>query len=321
MVKGLLSERYREAVYPFEKEFKLLDNMSLPNFMCIGAAKSGTTTLFDILKQHSNIYFPSFKEPHFFDIPSNYSNGITWYEKTYFKKSEGVKIVADFTPSYLYEKEAAQRIFNEIGKEVKFVIILRNPVDRAFSHYLHTKGDRYDRLSFKEALIAENQRLEEANHSGDYLSKLRFSYVNQGLYSQMIEEYLKFFPKENFLIINFEEEFVARRSDVIKKILLFLGVENQKMNTDIMSNRASEARFIWLKDIMRKPFWWKVVLKKMIPSLKIRQIVINRIQRANNISLSRKKLSDSDRKEIYNKFFREDVNRLESLLNRKMNWD
>ena len=58
--------------------------MSLPNFMCLGAAKSGTTTLYDILSQHSEIYIPSFKEPHFFDIPENYNNGIEWYEKNYF---------------------------------------------------------------------------------------------------------------------------------------------------------------------------------------------------------------------------------------------
>ena len=59
--------------------------MSLPNFMCIGAAKSGTTTLYDILKQHPEIFIPAFKEPHFFDIPENYNNGIEWYEKNYFR--------------------------------------------------------------------------------------------------------------------------------------------------------------------------------------------------------------------------------------------
>ena len=60
--------------------------MSLPNFMCIGAAKSGTTSLYDILKQHSDIFVPSFKEPHFFDIPSAYKNGISWYAEGKSKK-------------------------------------------------------------------------------------------------------------------------------------------------------------------------------------------------------------------------------------------
>ena len=69
--------------------------MSLPNFMCLGAAKSGTTSLYDILRQHADIYIPSFKEPHFFDIPENFSNGLEWYEKVYFKNADK-KIIADF---------------------------------------------------------------------------------------------------------------------------------------------------------------------------------------------------------------------------------
>jgi len=60
--------------------------MSLPNFMCIGAAKSGTTSLYDILRQHSDVYVPAFKEPHFFDIPDNYIKGLEWYSEEYYNK-------------------------------------------------------------------------------------------------------------------------------------------------------------------------------------------------------------------------------------------
>ena len=56
----------------------------LPNFMCIGASKSGTTSLYDILKQHSQIFIPYSKEPHFFDMPKVYSNGLEWYKNTYY---------------------------------------------------------------------------------------------------------------------------------------------------------------------------------------------------------------------------------------------
>ena len=101
--------------------------MSLPNFMCLGAAKSGTTTLFDVLRQHPDVYIPAFKEPHFFDIPENYNNGIEWYERNYFRKADK-RIIADFTPSYFFEKETPKRIFKGIGSEIKFVVLLRNPV-------------------------------------------------------------------------------------------------------------------------------------------------------------------------------------------------
>ena len=59
--------------------------MSLPNYLFIGAAKSATTTFFDILKKHEDIFVPKFKEPHFFNIDENYFKGLDWYKKTYFK--------------------------------------------------------------------------------------------------------------------------------------------------------------------------------------------------------------------------------------------
>ena len=159
--------------------------MSLPNFMCLGAAKSGTTTLFDVLRQHPDVYIPAFKEPHFFDIPENYNNGIEWYEKNYFSKADK-RIIADFTPSYFFEKETPKRIFKGIGSEIKFVVLLRNPVDRAYSHYLHSVRDDYENLSFKESLKQENARLDRHEKNGDYLSYLRNSYFHQGLYGDML---------------------------------------------------------------------------------------------------------------------------------------
>ena len=175
--------------------------MSLPNFMCLGAAKSGTTTLFDVLRQHPDVYIPAFKEPHFFDIPENYKNGIEWYEKNYFRKADK-RIIADFTPSYFFEKEAPKRIFKDIGPEIKFVVLLRNPIDRAYSHYLHSVRDDHENLSFEESLKQENDRLDRYEKNGDYLSYLRNSYFHQGLYGDMLERYLEYFTLDNFLFIN-----------------------------------------------------------------------------------------------------------------------
>ena len=164
--------------------------MSLPNFMCLGAAKSGTTTLYDILRQHPDVYIPSFKEPHFFDIPENYKNGINWYGKNYFKNAN-TKVVADFTPSYFFDKEAPKRIFESLGGKVKFVVILRYPVDRAYSHYLHSIRDKHENLSFIDSLISEKERLQTFEKEGDYLSYLRNSYSLQGQYGDMLERYLE----------------------------------------------------------------------------------------------------------------------------------
>ena len=295
--------------------------MSLPNFMCIGAAKSGTTSLYDILRQHSDVFIPSFKEPHFFDIPSVYKNGISWYKKTYFSSVKKEKCIGDFTPTYLYEGDAPKRIFNDLGRDVKFIVILRNPVDRAYSHYLHSKRDCYELLNFEEALDKEKERLDNAISVDDYLSKLRFSYIKQGLYAEMLKEYFKYFPRENFLILNFEKEFVEKRNETIDKVLLFLGVHSEKINVNLRSNTASKARFVWLKNIMNTPAWWKVILKKVLPSVKFRRILRNRIQRANNVDFSFDKISSFKKHNLYSRYFKKDVLVLEKLLNRKMDWD
>ena len=291
--------------------------MSLPNFMCIGAAKSGTTSLYDILRQHSKVFIPSFKEPHFFDIPSVYQHGIEWYQKTYFKDLKNEICIGDFSPTYLFDEYAAQRIWNDLGPKMKFIIILRNPVDRAYSHYLHSKRDEHEDFSFKDALSLEEKRVNK----NDYLAYLRLSYIGQGMYFEMLQRYFKLFPRDNFLIINFEQEFVIQRDNTINKILDFLALDNEGINVNISSNKASKARSIWLKRLMKKTGWWRIIIKNSIPSLKIRQIIKNRIQRANTIIHTPPKLDDSEKKEIYNTYFKNDVKDLEKLLNKKMYWD
>jgi hypothetical protein len=293
--------------------------MSLPNFMCLGAAKSGTTTLYDILRQHPAVYIPSFKEPHFFDIPENYKNGINWYEKNYFKNAN-TKVVADFTPSYFFDKEAPKRIFESLGGKVKFVVILRNPVDRAYSHYLHSKRDDHEDLEFKEALKNESLRLKKYEENGDYLSYLRQSYVSQGLYSDMLDRYLSYFSLDNFLFIQFEEEFIKHREETIIKILNFLEIENFDLKIDIKSNPASKEKSKTLKRIMKKRGWWRKILKFLVPSIQLRQIIRNKIQRANIIEIKVDKLSDKLKREIYRNYFSEQIDSFSKTSNKKISW-
>ena len=291
--------------------------MSLPNFMCIGAAKSGTTSLYDILRQHSEIYLPSFKEPHFFDIPSVYNNGLDWYKEMYFSKVKEEFCIGDFTPTYFFEKQAAKRIYDNLGEHVKFIIILRDPVDRAYSHYLHSKRDLHEDLTFIEALEKESERMSQ----GDYLSRLRFSYVLQGMYFHMLEEYLKFFKKENFLILSFEDEFIAKREETINRIFSFLELDYQFLNININSNRASQPRFRFMKKIMKDHGLIRNIIKQLVPSLITRQIIKNTIQKLNLKPYSPLPLSIENKKIIFDKYFKEDIFKLEKLIGKKMNWD
>ena len=294
--------------------------MSLPNFMCLGAAKSGTTTLFDVLRQHPDVYMPAFKEPHFFDIPENYNNGIEWYERNYFRKADK-RIIADFTPSYFFEKEAPKRIFKDIGSKIKFVVLLRNPVDRAYSHYLHSVRDDHENLSFEESLKQENERLDWCEKNGDYLSYLRSSYFNQGLYGDMLERYLEYFTLDNFLFINFEEEFLHERKATIQKILEFLSIEvEEELQTNLRSNPASKEKFKFLKKLMKKRGWWRKVLKFLIPSVQVRQIIKNRIQRANIKEYKIEELSEELKSKLYNTYFKENMRKFEQLTNKTLTW-
>ena len=294
--------------------------MSLPNFMCIGAAKSGTTTLYDILKQHPEIFIPAFKEPHFFDIPENYNNGIDWYEKNYFRNINK-KIIADFTPSYFFEKETPKRIFKDLGTQIKFVVLLRNPVDRAYSHYLHSVRDEHENLSFEDSLKQENERLESYEKKGDYLSYLRNSYFHQGLYGDMLERYLEYFTLDNFLFIHFENEFMIDRKKIMDKLLIFIGLETEiNLNLDLRSNPASKERFKFLKKLMKKKGWWRKILKFMVPSMQIRQIIRNKVQRANLKEFQKEKLSEKLKTDLYNEYFKADIIKFEKLTNKKLNW-
>jgi hypothetical protein len=294
--------------------------MSLPNFMCIGAAKSGTTTLYDILKQHPEIFIPRFKEPHFFDIPENYKNGIKWYEKSYFSKANK-KIIADFTPSYLFDPHSPERIYKQLGKNIKFLVILRNPVDRAYSHYLHSLRDEYEYLDFISVLKIEKERLDKYAKESDYLSYLQHSYFHQGLYGEMVARYLKFFSLKQFLFIHFEEDLLRNKKQTIIKILDFLEVDSKaSLKIDFKSNPASKSRSKKFKKIMQKTGWWRVLLKALIPSLKIRQIIKNKLQRLNNRKFTPKSIQREIRAGIYKYYFSEDIKRLEKIISRKMNW-
>ena len=295
--------------------------MNLPNFMCIGAAKSGTTTLYDIIKQHPDVYVSPYKEPHFFDNINLFENGIDWYNKTFFSDVKNEKCIFDFTPSYLFNENAPKRIFNLLGKKMKFIIILRNPVDRAYSHYLHSVRDENEDLSFQTAINEEKKRILSYRKENKYHKELKASYISQGMYGKMVKNYLNFFPKNNFLFIHFEEDLVTERSATIKKVLDFLSLDNSKsLNIDIKSNSASKVRYKWIMRLLKSSGWWRKLIKKLIFSYKWRQIIKDKLHRINIISFTPEPLSKKIKNKVYQVFFLNDIKKLEGIIDRKMNW-
>ena len=295
--------------------------MRAANLFCIGCPKSGTTTLFKILCQHSQIHTPKFKEPFFFNN-SNYQNSIDWYAKTYYDDIKNEKWVLDFTPSYLYSDEALFRI-NEYskGKDLKFIVMLRNPVERAYSHYLHTLRDGLEDLDFNDAIQAESERL--LNYENNLLSQLKYSYIYQSLYHKHLSKYFESFGRNNFFVINYDSQLLDKSEFklMISDLQNFLEIKIENLNIEIKENFASESRFKILQTLVNSNGLHKRLARLLFKSKINRQILINKFRKLNEKKMVKKDLEAEFKKNLYDKYFHTDVLKLESLLEKKLNWN
>ncbi|MFC1868221.1 sulfotransferase domain-containing protein [Thermodesulfobacteriota bacterium] len=187
--------------------------MSLPNFLGIGAMRSGTTWLDRILRTHPQIYLPERrKEIQFFS--ANFERGFCWYEKFFPPAPEAGKHkwIGEITPGYLYNEDTPARIHSFLPS-CRFIGILRNPADRAYSHYGFSVRNVNERRPFHEYL---------RYYPGIFA---------RGLYGEQVKRYLKYFKKENFLFLIFEES-TAKPKAAIKKIADFFNLNSEDFQVD-----------------------------------------------------------------------------------------
>ena len=294
--------------------------MSLPNYMFLGAAKSATTTYYDILKNHNEVFVPKFKEPHFFNFDNNFSKGIDWYSQTYFGNVSREKAIIDFTPTYLYSNLCAERIFNCLGPKMKFVVILRDPVDRAYSHYNHSVRDGHEEKSFIDAINLEAKRIDKFKKNNDFLSELRYSYISQGMYFNMLNSYLKYYNINDFLIINFDEEVIKNINKTKTKLSDFLNIDLTDLDFNVHSNKSGKPKNRLIQTLINKDNILRKLLKFFVPQMS-RQILRNTIKNLNKKEFDYNLISDKKRKIIYDKYFSDDIKKLEEIIGRKMNWN
>ena len=235
------------------------------NFLCVGAQKSGTTSLHDILKQHPDVCLPLIKETHFFD--ENYEKGMEWYFDTYFSNYQGEKICGECTPEYMFFEEIPERLYNAFGPDVKLVFLLRNPVDRAVSHYQMSTKRTFETLPFEEAV-----RLEDSRIQTDNFHRSHFSYLSRGFYSDQIKRYLQFFPIENMLFLRFEVDFVKNRKRTMDEVCSFLGIDGSDLNVEIKSHVGKQPRYKWMPKFIYKPGAMKQLLSFLPHSLRAKII-------------------------------------------------
>jgi len=175
------------------------NNRALPNFMIVGVQKAGTTTLYDYIIQHPKV-IPAFrKETKYFDLYRQKS--LNWY-KAFFPVLSNNCITGEATPDYFYYNEIPKQIQTILPK-VKLIVLLRNPAERAISHYNFNIDRKIENLPFDDAIKKEQERI-----SNNFTIKLKsgyksnsfreFSYVSRGLYAKQLQNWLNFFPIKQF---------------------------------------------------------------------------------------------------------------------------
>lgn len=239
---------------------------NLPTFFIIGAAKAGTTTIFDLLKQHPQVFLPFVKEPMFFSHDDNFARGLDWYLNTYFKGSDLYTACGEATPHYLYWSEkSAQRIRNAyLGNKVKLIVVLRDPVARAYSWYGNMLKDGIEELSFEDALRMEESRLKENWIELQRTGSMQYGYFRGGCYSSLLKPFLELFPKNDFLFI-LQEDIIENHDQLIERLLSFIGVDTNIKIGSIKSNSAAMPYNSFLHRWLRQRSMIKDYLKKILP--------------------------------------------------------
>ncbi len=230
----------------------------LPDFLILGAQKAGTTSLFAYLSEHPRVAPALCKEVHFFDY--NYQRGASWYRAHFPTRwtcwRRGL-VTGEGSPYYLFHPRAPARA-HEVMPQAKLIVLLRNPVERAYSHYQHQVRLGLEPLAFEDALAHEATRLtgefEKLVADGEYYSfnYQNYSYLARGMYADQLSRWFRFFARAQFLILP-SEPFYEHPAGTWERILAFLDlpaweppsfrVENQG-NYEPM---AAETR-AWLAD-------------------------------------------------------------------------
>lgn len=249
----------------------------LPAFLIIGAQKAGTTSLHQWLVNQPAVCLPAIKETHFFSADANFSRGVSWYLDQ-FPGCFPDCLVGEVASDYLFIGEAATRI-RALLPDCRLIAIFREPLARAFSHYLMSVRKGHETLPFQEALLQEEKR------TGSSDGRRYFSYLSRGLYVEQIRHYLELFPRENILFVKFDDliDSGARGRETKRRIAGFIGLKSlvDEPGTLEKANPASRPRFRFVRDILYGASGLKRFLRILIPSRDLRALIAHRVDLLN----------------------------------------
>lgn len=293
----------------------------MPNTFIIGAAKSGTTSLYDYLRQHPDAYVSPVKEPRFFayaenpptmagpgDEASNQAAGAVYTLEDYrhlFAEATTESVIGEASPVYLYDEEAP-RLIRAHCPDAQLIAILRNPIDRAYSHFLHLVRSRREPLrDFEAALDAEDRRVEAG-------WEWSWHYRRMGFYGEQLGRYLDYFDREQLHIYRFE----TLKQDAIRfaqTVYRALGIDATFVPDVSLRHRATGfPKLQWLHQFIQNsdhPLrrWSRYVLPE-----RFRDWVLTKVK---NTNLEKPPIPEAARTRLAH-VYREDIRQLEDLLDR-----
>ena len=297
-----------------------MDNNKLPNFLIVGAAKCGTSSLHNYLNQHPDIFMPTFtpeglkvKEPRFLikdKVQKRLPKGIWNYQdyKSLFDDVTHQKAIGESTVLYLYYyREAIKNIKKYLGDNVKIIIMLRNPIDRAYSAYLFASRTSQENQNFKDALVNSSIRFNK----DDTISPM-ILYKELGLYFDMVKSYIRSFSNVHVVIY---DDFIKQTNIEVQRVFDFLNVNNYQINTNKIINAGGKK---WDSGIMKNLLMGDNFLKNGIKILFPQNLRTFFKQELTKLFTSKaKNMSNSIKKELL-QYYKKDIQSLEKLINKDL---
>jgi hypothetical protein len=204
----------------------------LPDLIIIGAQKAGTTSLFHYLQQHPQLLPSTLKEVHYFDggmdpAVDTFEKGESWYRAHFplaARCGPGAKVF-EASPFYLFHPLVPERLATVVPK-ARLIVLLRNPVDRAISHYFKEHRNGYEDLPIEEAIYTEENRVCDIIAKGQWKDRRirHYTYKARGRYAEQLERFLARFPREQILIIN-SGDLTKDTNRILRTIFGFAGVD------------------------------------------------------------------------------------------------
>lgn len=293
--------------------------MVKPNFLIVGAAKCGTTSLYEYLREHPEVFMPRFKEPCFFITKPAYGlESAPEKPEDYEALFSGVrneKAIGEASPPYLYDQQSAKKIADYLGKDVKIIIILRNSVDMVYSLWGYIVAHGHESLPFFDAIRVADDRLENEDFRRSCIVNktwiYNYAYVDRAKYSKQVKRFIQMFGREMVKVYIFEE-FFNNLSESYSDVCKFLSISDDFYPDFKRHNPAFKYRSELIHRICNERMAWKEPLKIIMPR-PFREFVRHTLSNLNRKDKKLPELSLKDRRYILS-LFQEDIAELEGVL-------